>query len=411
MNFRPEVSQLIRESGMEKSKCTRSSLAGRNRYLSLNNELVKMPSSAAAMMLAKVWSLQSRLRMLAEPFIPRHIDHNESVSDFIRRRLGNEMLEKAIEPFVAGTLAADPDLACARSTLPRLTALERKYGSLTMGVLWHKVIRRRTAHVTESFSFDGGMSDLVRGLAAHPLIRVRRGMQARSVARDRGQWRIEGDARTRHVEQLVLATPGNIASTLLQQTDRDIAEGIGQIRYVPMSVVHFGFHRDDVPHALDGSGFLTSRGEHCRINGNLWMSSLFPGRAPAGHVLLSSYVGGSRHPESIHMSDTRLADLALQDLKQRLGIRKMPCWQHIHRHNRALPVYHGQHYSRVQGIRQRLEQHPGLHLCGNYLDGVSVRDRILAGRQLGTAIGKLVPAIPECTAKTKHSSLWQGVAG
>lgn len=381
LNFRPEVTQLMRESGVESHKVLRSEQASAHRYLSMAGGLQRVPATAAGMMGTSLWSWRSRLRMLAEPFVPRRVDDTESVADFIRRRLGEELLEKAIDPFVAGTLAADPELANAATTLPRLVALERRYGSLTMGVIWHKLIRRRTAHVTEAFSFAGGMITLLRELAAAEGVTVRRHRVVRAIHREGDGWRVQGEYGHSHTRNLVLSTPAEVTAGLLRETDAELAAVIAGIPYAPLSVVHLGFERQAVDHPLDGSGFLTGRKEGAYSNGNLWMSSLFPGRAPQGRVLLTSYVGGSRRPDSVDWSAQRLRDAALADLNQRLGLQRDPEWAHLHRHRRALPVYHGDHMARTRSVDQALQALPGLHLCANYLGGVALRDRVVAARQ------------------------------
>ena len=135
MNFRPEVTQLLQESGLEAAKTARLPAAEANRYLLQDGQLIAMPMRLGRMVCSPLWSWQAKLRLLTEPFIPRGGSEDETVSGFVCRRLGREVLEKAMEPFVAGTLAADPDLANAAATLPRLTALERRYGSIAAGIL------------------------------------------------------------------------------------------------------------------------------------------------------------------------------------------------------------------------------------------------------------------------------------
>jgi len=144
MNFRPEVTEMVREAGLEEEKIGRSAIAESRRYLWHAGRLQTLPMQLGSMIVSPIWSWRGKLRLLAEPFLPAGGHEDESVSEFIRRRLGREMLDKAMEPFIAGTLAADPDLTSASAALPRLTALERRYGSLTAGILAHRLLRRRT---------------------------------------------------------------------------------------------------------------------------------------------------------------------------------------------------------------------------------------------------------------------------
>ncbi|MDH4235564.1 MAG: protoporphyrinogen oxidase, partial [Gallionella sp.] len=161
LNFRPEVAELVREAGLESAKTSRLPAAETRRYLLHGGSLKALPMRLGAMVASPLWSLRGKLRLLAEPFIFSSGRADETVSEFITRRLGHEILEKAMEPFVAGTLAADADHVSAAAVLPRLTALERRYGSIGAGVLVNRLLRRRSASITDTFSFIGGMGTLV----------------------------------------------------------------------------------------------------------------------------------------------------------------------------------------------------------------------------------------------------------
>ncbi len=321
--------------------------------------------------------------MLLEGLVPSGGEEGESVAGFIGRRLGREMLEKAIDPFVAGTLASGPEAAEARCTLPRLTALEQRYGSITMGVLANRVLRRRTAHVMETFSFAGGMSQMVYRLASEPGIRLRNGHRVLGIEPDSRGWRITGATPNGEIEvrarRLVVSTPAPAAARLLASLDGELTRLLDTIRYAPLAVVHLGLERKAIRHPLDGTGFLVPRSERLGINGNLWPDSLFPGRAPGGRVLLTSYVGGARHPQRADWGDERLVDTVLGDLRSLLGLSAAPEYLRVDRHTQALPLYHGNYSALLRALTERVGQWPGLYLAANYRGGVSVRDRIVEG--------------------------------
>jgi len=388
MNFRPEVSELIAESGLESIKTTRQSEAEARRYLLHNNQLTALPMKLGSMVFSPLWSLRGKLRLLAEPFIPPAYRKDESVSRFIKRRLGKEMLEKAMEPFVAGTLAADPDLASAAACLPRLTALERRYGSITAGVIVNRLLRRRTACVTETFSFHGGMTTLADTLAHTPGVQISTRYQVSDLTRKADGWQVTAGTpngqRSIHVPQVVVTTPAPQASALVSSSDDGLAGLLREIEYAPVNIVHMGFDRSAVGHALDGTGFLVPRNamsvESKALTGNLWMSTLFPGRAPEGKVLLSSYIGGARMPEVQDWDTEHCLHTTLSGLTRLLNIKADPEMVKVDQHVQALPLYHGPHQARLQAIETHLRQLPGLYLEANYRGGVSVRDRIARSR-------------------------------
>jgi oxygen-dependent protoporphyrinogen oxidase len=307
------------------------------------------------------------------------------------------MLEQAMEPYVAGPLASSAELAEARAVLPRLTALEQRYGSIALGVLVHKLLRRRSACATEAFSFAGGMSALVESLVSTPGVAFRAGCEVSGLQPSHDGWRVSatraGSECTLHARQLVLSVPAHAAASLLAPLDPELGGLLAGIDYAPLSIVHMGLDRASVRHSLDGTGFLVPRSqrESRVLTGNLWMSALFPARAPDAKVLLTSYLGGARTPEAADWDDERSVSNVLSVLEPLLGLRGAPEMVRIDRHRRGLPLYHGAYQGRMQAIDQRLAGLPGLSLTANYRDGISVRDRIVCGhavaRRVCTALG------------------------
>jgi oxygen-dependent protoporphyrinogen oxidase len=390
LNFRPEVAELVRDAGLESAKTSRLPAAEARRYLLQQGRLNLLPMRLGAMVASPLWSLRGKLRLLAEPFIFSGGRADESVSEFITRRLGYEVLEKAMEPFVAGMLAADADRASAAAILPRLVALEQRYGSIGAGVLVNRVLRRRTASTTETFSFRGGMGTLVETLANTPGIKMCTGHTAGELVRERGGW--QAAAATSHGQRtvsachVIVATPAPAAATLVSSLDGELAELLRGIGYAGVTVVHAGMARDAVGHPLDGTGFLAPKKESATLTGNLWMSTLFPDRAPPGKVLLTSYLGGARAPQVADWDDERLVDEALRTLRPLLDLKADPEMVRIDRHREALPVYHGAYQARMQAITACLQHIPGLHLEANYRGGVSVRDRLACGHAVANHI-------------------------
>ncbi|MDM8558621.1 protoporphyrinogen oxidase [Candidatus Parabeggiatoa sp. HSG14] len=383
MNFRPEVSQFMIASGLEAYKMPRADTT--NRYLVHDGQLLSLPMKLMPMIMSPLWSLRGKLRMFTEPFIPKGGHAQETVTEFITRRLGSEVLEKAMGSYITGTLASDPDLANAYAVLPRLTALEQRYGSIALGVLINKVLRRRTAAITEAFSFQGGMKTLIESLAQG--IRFRPKHAVTKLEREGNNWRITStNNRSVLAQQVVLSTPANVAASLVKPLDNQLAKYLAGIKIAPLSVVHLGFPRAAIPHALDGTGFLTPRQEDFAVTGCLWMSSLFSDRAPQGKVLLSTYIGGATQPAAVDWDDERSITAVMEALQSLLGINCDPENVRIDRHYQGLPLYHGNHTGRIAEIAKHLVHLPGLHLEANYREGISVRDRIARAAKVAEQI-------------------------
>jgi protoporphyrinogen/coproporphyrinogen III oxidase len=376
----------LRAAGLEERKLARA--PGAARYVLDAGRLIEVPSAAGELLGTPILSAAGKLRLLAEPLAPRASNPEESVADFVTRRLGGEFLEKLFEAYVAGPLASDADLAEARATLPRLTALERRYGSLLLGALVRKVWRPAGGARPEAFSFAGGMATLLESLASQGGFRVRTQLRARELRPARGGWVTTGDSEDAAVfsRHLVLSTPADAAATLVEGADAELARLMRGIEYAPVNVVHTGFDRNRIGHPLRGSGFLLPRRSGFAPNGCLWMSSLFPDCAPDGRVLLSTYLGGARNPAAATWDDGRCLDAVMHMLSALLGIKVEPEMFHIDRHTNALPLYHGAYTRRLAAMDRRLAGMPGLHLEANYKGGISVRDRILRAEQVAARI-------------------------
>jgi len=390
LNFRPEVAELVREAGLEPEKTTRLPAAESRRYLLQQGRLNALPMRLGAMVASPLWSLRGKLRLLAEPFILSSGRADEPVSEFITRRLGHEVLDKAMGPFVAGMLAADADQASAAAVLPRLVALEQRYGSIGAGILVNRLLRKRTASTTETFSFRGGMGTLVEALAKTPGINLRTGHAAEELVRLRDSWQAAATTpqgqRAVTAQHVIVTTPAPAAAALVDSLDSELAELLRGIDYAAVAVVHTGLTRDAVGHPLDGTGFLAPKKESAALTGNLWMSTLFPDRAPPGKVLLTSYLGGARAPQVADWDDDHLVNEALEMLRPLIDLKADPEMVRIDRHREALPLYHGAYQARMQAIAARLQHIQGLHLEANYKGGVSVRDRLACGHAVASKI-------------------------
>jgi len=380
LNFRPEVTAFIEQSGLAPEKLALRSDAPR--FVVQRGMLAQVPTRLGSQAFTPFWSGCGRLRLLAEPLIPRGGDEAETASAFVTRRLGCEALEKVFEPMLASTFGCDPDLAQARAVLPRLTALEQRFGSIAVGVLVRK-LRRQAAPAMEMFSFKGGMQSLIDALARNPGVSVRTECTAAVLVREPDGWAAlacarEGERRLR-ARHVVLSVPAMEAAELLDPNDPELAALIGGLEYAPLAVVHLGFERAAIEHRLDGMGFLVPRAEARALLGCQWSAGVLAERAPGGRVLLSAFLGGARAPQIAQWDEAAIAGAALDQLTALLGLRDAPETTQVVRHTRGLPLYHGNHLRRVRDVRERLRRWPGLHIAANYLDGVSTRDRIVSG--------------------------------
>lgn len=382
LNFDSTVNRFINQSGLQKHRIDRSSIA--KRYVLKNSELSEVPVNIREILCSDLFSLKTRIHMMTEIFRGGRQCEWESVADFIRRRLGQEILDLAIDPYVSAVLACDPEKACARSTLPRLTALETKFGSFTAGVLMKKLLPGKRGLPQEAFSFSGGMKTLTDTLTQNPLAEVQTGQQVIALEPLKSGWRvISRDNSTEsefHVGHVVFSTPADVASELVKPVDKELSALLDQIDYAPIAQIHLGFDRSGFNKPLDGNGFLVPSHEKIPIRGSLWVSNLIENRAPQDKLLTSNFIGGACQADALKKSDNVLVDQVLSALQSLCGLKAAPEMVRINRHHQGLPLYHGNYHALTRSIIRSAGRCEGLHFVANYLQGISIRDRIIQAK-------------------------------
>lgn len=376
----PLVPGLLADLGIAGERIEVNSAASK-RYVVRDGALTALPVSPAALLTTRLFSAGAKLALLREPFVARaKKDSEESVSEFVTRRLGREILDYAIEPFVAGIYAGNPDELSLPAAFPRLAALESRYGSLIKG----QIMERGQRHTAKSFSFVTGMRTLTEALAS--AVRVRTREHATDIAPTTDGAIVVGIDSERGPSQIraravILAVPADGAASLVRDLARDAALALREIPYAPVASIASVYARADVAHALDGFGFLVPRVEKRRILGTLFSSSMFEGRAPKGQVLLTTYVGGRRDPELALSPEDELQAMVADELATLLGASQGPRLSVATRWPRAIPQYTLGHRQRIQRAERVESMLPGLYLCASYRGGVSVGDCIKSAHQ------------------------------
>ncbi len=394
----PALEALVTDLGLEPARVG-AAPAAKTRYVVREGRPVALPAAPVDFLRTPLLSPAAKLRLLAEPLVPRAApDAEESVAAFARRRLGPEVLRYAVDPFVAGIYAGDPERLSLRYAFPRLHVLEQRYGSLAAGAL-----RRRTCsdcsasdkNKSRIFSFRGGAQALPEALARALGARLHLNARVMALRPDGRRWHVEvsngDDARASDTFDAVLYTaPLHVLRAMDLATPLDLAP-LRQVAHPPVSVVALGFRREDVAHPLDGFGVLVPAAERAfRILGTVFTSSIFPDRAPEGHVLLTTFVGGMRHPALARAGRERLIGLVRADLRRLLGTCGAPTLARCIRWPRAIPQY-ALGYGHVLQLIDRLEaRHAGLYFAGSYRHGISVGDAAASGAEAARRIAGYV---------------------
>jgi len=372
----------VRTLGVEKSLLA-ARPASRLRLIYDRGRLVPAPMSPLALLRTPLLSTGGKLRLLAEPFIRRADAGDESVAEFIGRRLGKQVVEGLVGPFLTGVYAGDERELGAEAVFPALVEMERKSGSIVCGAIAGLFRRRRGRGLRGSHSAIEGLGPFARALAERLVEPVALENRVTAVRRDGDRWLVRtsgpaGESRVR-ATRVVLAVPADQAAEILRGVSSDLADELAAIEYAPIVGVPLGVDPSAVREKIEGFGFLVPRRAEIKLLGCLYMSQLFPSRAPVGRELLQCIAGGARWPEAVDLPDDQIVKQVCTDLDQILGLQEEPRVLAVTRWRQAIPQPRRDHIARIARIRKQLAAHPGIALAGSYLDGISVSDTLESG--------------------------------
>jgi oxygen-dependent protoporphyrinogen oxidase len=367
--------------------------AARNRYLFHDGQLTPVPMNPLAFAASPLLTGRGKLRLLSEPFVPRGDGDGESVAEFVGRRLGPEAVERLVGPFLIGIYAGDERRLGAETVFPSLVEMERESGSIVRGALARMVRPRGERGLRGSYSSPDGLGGLAGHMARGLGEALRLGTRVASIRRQAGSWivGIESDGGEREIRtgSVVLATDAASAAVLLRGIDAEAASALDAIEYAPVASVPLSVAPGDSRHPIEGFGFLVPRAAGLDLLGALFMSRMFPRRAPEGRELVMAMIGGARWPAVVDAADDEILERVRRGLDRALGLRAAPQALAITRWPRAVPQP-GPHHSRLaRDLRARLARQPGLALAGAYLEGVSVADTLASGVRAAGEITRL----------------------
>jgi oxygen-dependent protoporphyrinogen oxidase len=367
----------------------------RRTYIVRGNRLHALPEGFMLLAPTRMWpflatsafSWAGKLRMALELFLPRGGGgSDESLAAFVTRRFGREALQRAAQPLVGGIYTADPERLSLAATMPRFLVMEREQRSLILA-MWRQQRRAAGGSVSGArwslfASFDSGMQTLVDLVARRlPEGVVRLGSRIEAIERVEGSWRLGGET----YDAVILATPAYVSGELLSRVATPLSEDLRAIPYASSATVTLAYRRDEIPHPLDGFGFVVPAIENRSILACTFSSLKYEGRAPAGMALLRAFVGGALQPHQLERDDASMTAAVRADLGDLLGVTAEPILVRVRRHDRSMPQYELGHASRIERIRSAIKDLPKLWLAGAGYDGVGIPDCVRSGETAAEA--------------------------
>jgi len=367
------------------------------RYILRDNMLHPLPMSPPAFIKTKLFSGKAKARLFAEPFIGRSKDgYYQSIADFVKRRLGQEFLDYAINPFVAGVYAGNPEELSVKSSFPKLYELEEKYGGLIVGTI--KSIKERKQRAEKSkqsarmFSFTEGMQKLPNAMAAYLGERIHTFCDVTSIEKNGNGFKIKynnaGHLKEIDCDILLSTIPAYTAADLFKSWDDKLTEHFNAIYYPPVLALMLGYNKESIRQSLDGFGFLVPAKERRSFLGAIWSSVIFPNRADDDKAAFTLFVGGARDPEVGNIDKEILIKKVRGEFEKIMGITEDPVYVGYKYWTRSIPQYNIGYIEHERYFDEFEKNNPGLCFSGNYRGGISIGDCLKNGELIFERIKK-----------------------
>jgi oxygen-dependent protoporphyrinogen oxidase len=387
----PLLGELFQKLGIASERVDASQQA-KNRYIVRGGKLHALPTSPLAFLKTPLFSTSAKLRLLLDPFISRAPeDREESLAEFVSRRIGPEFLDYAINPFVAGVYAGDPAHLGVQSAFPKLHDLEREHGSLIRGAILGARQRKKSGETPKSrapmLGFQNGLQTLPDALHCALGDSISTSCAIRQISRSDAGFSVTLDSGEILEAPVLLSTiPAHTFSSLPMEFAQKLAATLDAITHPPVAMVFMGFDKPPGGMERDGFGFLVPAKEKRQILGCIWSSTVFDGRTPAGGAGLTAFVGGSRQPDLARLDDSRLAQLVLGELGSLMGITTTPSLVAVQKWEKAIPQYQVGYGRTMDAISRFENATPGFFVSGNFRGGISVPDCVKQSRAMADRI-------------------------
>ncbi len=429
LSYKPRGIGLCRELGLEdrlhgtNEKIRRTYVMRQGQLYDLPEGLTGLiPSRFGPLAKSRLISPWGKLRMGLDYFIPpKSLNGDESLAQFVERRLGRELYDRMIEPLMSGIYAGDGEQLSLGATFPQLRQTELEHGSLVKGML---AAKKKAAHPSTALRSaqdapkrkwaafvtpETGLAEIVEALKAQlEGIEIRLNTRARKVETTPAGARpspFHGEGmgmkveletgETLEADAVILATPAYATASLVGDLDPEMAAALRGIPYASTVTLSVAYALGDIPKPLNAYGYIIPRAEGRSILACTWTSTKFPHRAPEGYGLIRAFIGRAGDDDVLNRTDEELLQMVRDELHHVLGITAEPLLHRIFRWPQAMPQYTLGHLDRVAIIDRRVAEHPGLYVAGNAYRGIGLPDCIASGEIAAASALKYLQSLTE----------------
>jgi len=349
------------------------------RFIIKGGNIIPLPQSVSSFLTSSFLSPVGKLRLCMEPFISKRkaFSEDESMAQFVKRRLGREALNYAANPFVGGVYASRPESLVLKHAFPSLLEMEKHHGSIFFSILRGGIKREEKLPKTRLVSFKDGMQELTIQLAAELKNSVLLNRKVKLIQKKNdGQWLVlsedsKGNVTHHLFDEVISTLPSHCLNKIKWKgiQNNHLIEELTSAYHPPLALTFLGFKREQIEHPLDGFGFLVPEVEQMKILGTLFSSTLFPNRAPKGHVLLTSFMGGERSPELSKLPKDALLKLSFTENQKILGIKGQPSFEHHKIWPQSIPIPDRSTDKRIEAANLLNQANEGLYISGAHISG------------------------------------------
>jgi len=380
----PLIKQLVDELNLQEEFVYANKQASK-RYILKNNVLHPLPMNPKDFITTKLFSSKAKIRILMEPFIGKSKDgYYQSVAEFVRRRLGQEFLDYAINPFVSGVFAGDPENLSVKSAFPKLYRLEEVYGGLFKGMIKGAKERKKRAEKSKQsaamFSFKNGMSVFTKKLCDVLGNDILLNHRVEEIKKDNQNYvvvtNVNGEKKEIKTQSVFITTPAYVAAEILKNMDGYLFNQLSTIYYPPVLVLNVIYRKDKIGQVLDGFGFLIPEKEKKSFLGAIWNDSIFPNRGDENFASFTIFVGGARQSKIFENDLNEVINQVLSEFEQIMKIQSQPESIKYKFWEKAIPQYSIGYVEKEFAINTFEQRNRGIFLGGNYRGGISIGDCI-----------------------------------